>query len=72
MSEYSFWRFSLNTWAISLRVHKYGFLLLNRLGIVTKTAFSNPRRANYGKINKNGFLSKHLCKYIVTYPITYN
>ena len=67
MSEHSCWKFLLNTWAISLRVHKYGFVLLNRLGIATNTVFSNPRTANYWKMSKNGFHSKHLCKYIVTY-----
>ena len=28
MSEHSCWRFLFNTWAISLRVQKYGFVLL--------------------------------------------
>ena len=45
----------LNTWAISLRVHKYGFVLLNRLGIANNTVFSNPRTANYWKMSKKGF-----------------
>ena len=39
MSEHSCWGFSWNTWTISLRVHKYGFVLLNRLRIAT-TQFS--------------------------------
>ena len=67
MSEHSCRKFLLNTLAISLRVHKYGFELLNRLGIATKTVFSNPRKANYWEISKSGFHSKHLCKYIITY-----
>ena len=56
----------LNTWAISLRVHKYGFVLLNRLGYATNTVLSDPRTANYWKMSKKKFHSKHLCKYIVT------
>ena len=46
-------KFFLNTWAI--RVHKYGFVLLNRLGIVNNTVFSNPRTAKYWKWAKIGF-----------------
>ena len=49
MSEPICWNFSLKTWAISIRVHKYGFVLLNRLRIVIHTALSNPRTANYRK-----------------------
>mgnify|MGYP001804379219 CR=1 FL=1 len=67
MSEHSRWKFLLITWVISLRVHKHGFVLLNRLRIVTNTVFRNPRPANNWKMNQNGFHSKHLCTYIVTY-----
>ena len=50
MSEHSCWKFLLDTWAISLMVHKYGFVLLNRLRIKINTVFSNPRTA---KLLKN-------------------
>ena len=51
-------KFFLNTSAISLRVHKYGFVLLNRVRSVTDTVYSNPRTANYWKMSKNGFSLK--------------
>ena len=66
MSEHSCWGFSWNTWKISLRLHKYGFVLLNRLRIAANTFFRNPKTANYSKRSKKRFPSKHLCKYIVT------
>ena len=67
MSGHSCRKFLLNRWAVSHRVHKYGFVLLNRLRIVTNTVFSNPITANNWKMSKIRFHSKHLCKYIVTY-----
>ena len=48
-------------------LHKYGFIFLNRLRISANTVFSNPRTANYWKLQKNGLPLKHLYKYIVTY-----
>ena len=54
MSEHYCWKFLMNTWAISLRVHKYGFVLLNRFWTAIDTVFSNPRTANYWKMSKNG------------------
>ena len=54
MSEHNCWKLLMNTWAISLRVHKYGFVLLNRLRTAIDTVFSNPRTANYWKMSKNG------------------
>ena len=42
MSERICWKFYLNTWAISIRVDKNGFVLLNRLRIDINTVFSNP------------------------------
>ena len=49
MSEHSCWGFSWNTWKISLRLHKYGFVLLNRLWIAANIMFCNPKTANYWK-----------------------
>ena len=49
MSAHSCWGFSWNTWKISLRLHKYGFVLLNRLWIAANTMFCNPKTANYWK-----------------------
>ena len=40
-------KFLLNTWVTSLRVNKYGFVLLSRLGVATNTVFSNPITAKY-------------------------
>ena len=67
MSEHSCWGFLWNTWKISLRLHKYGFVHLNGLRIAANTFFHNPKTANYWKRCKKGFPSKHLCKYFVTY-----
>ena len=63
MWERSCWGFSWNTWKISLRLHKYGFVLLNSLRIAANTIFCNPKTANYWKRSKKGFPSKNLCKY---------
>ena len=52
MLEHIYWKFLLNTWVISIRVHKYGFVLLNRLEYATNTVFSDPRTANYWKMSK--------------------
>ena len=60
MSEHSCRIFLLNTWEISRRLHKYGFVLLNSLRITTNTVFSNPRTASYE------FHSKHIFKKIFT------
>ena len=46
-SEHSGSGFLWNAWEISLRFHKYGFVLLNRLRIVVNKIFSNPKTANY-------------------------
>ena len=63
MWERSCWGFLWNTWKISLRLHKYGFILLNSLRIAANTVFCNPKTANYWKRSKKGFPTKHLCKY---------
>ena len=43
----SCWGLSWNAWKISLRLHKHGFVLLNRLRIAVNTIFRNPKTANY-------------------------
>ena len=53
MSEQSCWKFLLKTWAISLRVQTQFSAILEQQIIK--------------KMSKNGFHSKHLCKYIVTF-----
>ena len=54
MSEHSCWKFVLITLVYSLRVRQCGFVLLNRLRIVTNTVFSNPRPANNWKSAEMG------------------
>ena len=44
MSEHSCWGFSWNTWKISLKLNKYGFVLLNRLRIAANTFFRNQKQ----------------------------
>ena len=51
MSERICWKFYLNTWAISIRVDKNGFVLLNRLRIEINTVFSNPITPKWAKMD---------------------
>ena len=44
--------FLLNVWEICIRIHKYGFVLLNRLKILTIAIFSDSRITNLWKISK--------------------
>ena len=67
MSEHSGWVFLWNAWEISLRFHKYGFVLLNRLRIVANTIFSNPKTGNYWKNRQKWVSFEKPLQYIVTY-----
>ena len=56
MSEHSCWGLLWNTWEVSLRLHKYDFVLLNRLRIATIAISSNPKIVkNREKCAKMGF-----------------
>ena len=41
--------FLWNTWKINLRLHKYGFVLLNRLRIATNTFSETQKQQNFEK-----------------------
>ena len=68
MSEHGCWGLLWNTWEVSLRLHKYGFVLLNRLRIAIIAISSNHKTVKSWEMCKNGFHSKHHWKYIVAHP----
>ena len=55
MSEHSCWGFSWNTWRISLRLHKYGSVLLNRGSIAANTITGTQKQQIIEKEGKEGF-----------------
>ena len=69
MLEHIGWGLLLNTRKIGLRLHKYGFVLLNRQRIAANTIFRNQKTTNYSKRSNEGFPSKHLCNTLFHYYI---